>query len=113
MDPELRLRTVRTAASTIEESIRTETRRAERRRKRRKWQAKGLFHKTSTKRQAVAPTAEDDLPRPTEPLDSPKGDHGRRRNVYVNQPLPLEEQNPNGDPVVHYVRNKVRTTSEY
>ncbi|KAG8890252.1 hypothetical protein FRB98_000163 [Tulasnella sp. 332] len=108
VDPELRLRTVRTAASTIEEGIRTETRRAERRRrKRRKWTTPGLFTKPS-KRHAHH-TEEDDLPRPTEPVNAPHGS-GSRRNVYVNQPLPVEERNPQGDPVVSYVRNKVRTS---
>ncbi|KAG9014558.1 hypothetical protein FRB93_013683 [Tulasnella sp. JGI-2019a] len=108
VDPELRLRTVRTAASTIEEGIRTETRRAERRRrKRRKWTAPGLFSK-DRKRQSPH-TPEDDLPRPTEPVDAPHS-HGSRRNVYVNVPLPPEEKDLDGDPIVSYVRNKVRTS---
>ncbi|KAG8905464.1 hypothetical protein FRB99_008905 [Tulasnella sp. 403] len=106
VDPELRLRTVRTAHSTLEESIRSETRRAERRRKRRKWQAKGLF---KSRRQ----TPEDDLPRPTEPVSAPAADTPEgpgRRKIYVNLPLPPDQIKPNGDPYVTYVRNKVRTT---
>lgn len=39
--------------------------------------------------------------------------HGRRRNVYVNMPLPTDEKDSHGEPVVRYARNKVRTSSAY
>lgn len=112
VDPELRLRTVRTAHSTIAESVNIENRRAERRRKSRKW----LF-KSGSRRAARRTTPEDDLPRPTEPEPEPlaaadgSSDAPGRRKVYVNLPLPPEEQQSNGDPRVTYVRNKVKTTS--
>ncbi len=110
VDPALRLRTVRTAHSTIAESIRSETRRTERRRKSRKWQTKGIFKKSRLH------TAEDDLPRPTEPVEPPRPDlpeSSKRRSIYVNQPLPLDQQDQHGDPQITYVRNKVRTTSKH
>lgn len=108
VDPELRLRTTQTAHSTISESIRQENRRAARRRKSRKWGSKGLF---KSKQQR---TAEDDLPRPTEPLEAPQAEQlggPQRRRIFVNLPLPLELQASNGDPSTNYVRNKVRTSS--
>ncbi|KAG8948486.1 hypothetical protein FRC04_009694 [Tulasnella sp. 424] len=107
VDPELRLRTTQTAHSTISESIRQENRRAARRRKSRKWGSKGLF---KSKQQR---TAEDDLPRPTEPLEAPQAEQlggPQRRRIFVNVPLPLELQASNGDPSTNYVRNKVRTS---
>lgn len=38
---------------------------------------------------------------------------GLRRNIYVNKPLPPDELDHKGEPVVRYVRNKVRTSSVY
>ncbi len=118
VDPELRLRTVQTAHSTIAESIRSENRRAERRRKSRRWQGKGLFGKGSGLRKQQEPDPEDDLPRPTEPMQeqtdaaAEEEELAKRRTVFVNIPLPPEDVKPNGDPLKSYVRNKVRTSSK-
>ncbi|KAI0643994.1 phospholipid-translocating P-type ATPase [Trametes meyenii] len=103
VDPELRLRTVRTAASTIAESIRTEQR-VERRKTMRK---KGslFFRKGTEKRRAgTTDSAGTGVGSAAAPIP------GVRRNVYVNYTLPLDEVDHNGDPVVRYVRNKVRTS---
>lgn len=109
VDPELRLRTVRTAASTIAESIRTEER-AERRKTMRK--KRSFFRRnTDKKRQAQAAKAEESTVA-SEAATAPPVT-GLRRNVYVNMPLPQDEVNGNGEPVVRYVRNKVRTSSEF
>jgi hypothetical protein len=105
IDPELRLRTVRTAASAIAESIRTDQR-AERRRstihkRSRFFRSKHADKKpdsTTSSTSAVAPAASR-IP-------------GARRNIYVNHPLSAMEVDHNGEPKVGYVRNKVRTTSE-
>lgn len=100
IDPELRLRTVRTAASTIAESIRQEQR-AERRRSVRK-KGSRFFRREKHK---DLPDSETSQPTP----------HitGRRRNVYVNYTLPLDEVDGSGEPIARYARNKVRTSSEY
>ena len=104
IDPELRLRTVRTAASAIAESIRTDQR-AERRRstihkRSRFFRSKPADKKSAstTATSAVASTA--------------SGVSGARRNIYVNHPLSAMEVDHNGEPKVEYVRNKVRTTSK-
>ncbi|KAF8221432.1 phospholipid-translocating P-type ATPase [Tricholoma matsutake] len=97
IDPELRLRTVRTAASAIAESIRSEQR-AERRKSSRRGKASRFFRKHE-KRPEVA----------TEAV-STKEIPGVRRNVYVNHPLSAIESDSRGEPLVQYVRNKVRTT---
>ncbi|ESK92514.1 phospholipid-translocating p-type atpase domain-containing protein [Moniliophthora roreri MCA 2997] len=96
IDPELRLRTVRTAASAIAESIRSEQR-AERRKKRRR---KGFFRRASEKKQ----------PESTASGSAPTEIPGERRNVYVNHPLAHLEVDNNGEPIARYERNKVRTT---
>ena len=103
IDPELRLRTVRTAASTIAESIRQEQR-AERRKSTRKKGSRFFRRGTEKRRQD---TADSDTP------TSQPNIHGRRRNVYVNMPLPPDEQDSRGEPIVRYARNKVRTSSAY
>ena len=103
IDPELRLRTVRTAASTIAESIRTEQR-VERRKTMRK---KGsLFFRRGTEKRRTD-TADTTTSAGAAPIP------GVRRNVYVNYTLPLDEVDHHGEPIVRYVRNKVRTSSEY
>lgn len=33
-----------------------------------------------------------------------------RRSIYVNMPLPSDQLNPKGEPIVDYARNKVRTS---
>jgi phospholipid-translocating ATPase len=103
IDPELRLRTVRTAASAIAESIKTDQR-AERRkstihRRSRFFRSKPAEKKpeSSTATSAVAPSSR--IP-------------GARRNIYVNHSLSAMEVDHSGEPKMEYVRNKVRTTSE-
>ncbi|KAF8875785.1 phospholipid-transporting ATPase 1 [Infundibulicybe gibba] len=100
IDPELRLRTVRTAASAIAESIKSEQR-AERRKTVRKNRSR--FFRKQEKKKAGPPPPNPDAPPSTEVP-------GVRRNVYVNQPPSAMEVDRDGEPTVHYVRNKVRTT---
>lgn len=102
IDPDLRLRTVRTAASTIAESIRTELR-AERRTARRK---RSLFFRRD-KRPKTADSAVSDAT--TIRTQIP----GQRRNIYVNAPLSAMEVDHYGQPLARYPRNKVRTSSEF
>lgn len=97
IDPELRLRTVRTAASAIAESIRSEQR-AEKRRKRKR----SRFFRKSAEKKKPEPTPVDAAPSTEIP--------GERRNVYVNYPLGVLEVDVHGEPVARYERNKVRTT---
>ncbi|KAJ7267114.1 hypothetical protein C8J57DRAFT_359825 [Mycena rebaudengoi] len=92
IDPELRLRTVRTAHSAIAESIVADDRKTRRRRKSRFWRGRAA----SEKRQQESTT--------------PSDVQGVRRNVYVNTPLAPHEVDSSGDPRVRYPRNKVRTT---
>lgn len=101
IDPELRLRTVRTAASAIAESIISEQR-AQRRKSKR---AKGsrFFRSRAEKKVEAAPSV-DITPSKIVP--------GARRNIYVNYPLSAMEVDHDGQPKTHYVRNKVRTTSK-
>ncbi|RXW17346.1 hypothetical protein EST38_g8500 [Candolleomyces aberdarensis] len=106
IDPELRLRTVRTAASAIEESIRSEQR-AERRKSIRKSRSRFNFTTRSRqerKSQEPAPGASKTAAAPSTTV------HGNRRNVYVNQPLSAMEADHDGEPKITYARNKVRTT---
>ncbi|KAF7377408.1 P-type phospholipid transporter [Mycena sanguinolenta] len=100
IDPELRLRTVRTAASAIAESIVADARQT--RRRRRFWTSRGEKH-----RHGHGPGDGDPE---KEKQDGRGRPEGKRRNVYVNTPLPRTELNSSGDPVVRYPRNKVRTT---
>lgn len=111
IDDDLRLRTVRTAASTIAESIRSEQR-AERRKNTRRQARTGsrFFHRNEkTKRR---PSTSRPTPSPEEQQQQAVARTKPRRNVYVNMPLSQQELRPNGDPWVRYVRNKVRTSSE-
>ncbi|KAF5360300.1 hypothetical protein D9758_009101 [Tetrapyrgos nigripes] len=101
IDPELRLRTVRTAASAIAESIRSEQK-AERRKSRRR---RGLFGNRKDREKQSAPsitTSGESAPSTEVP--------GQRRNIYVNHPLAHSELDQNGEPIARYERNKVRTT---
>src|SRR6266550_5928293 len=100
VDPHLRLRSSRTAASVIAESIRSEQR-AERRKTIRQ---KHFFFRKSAKDKQSQPPADD-----TQHKVIP----GRRRNVYVNQPLSAIEVDAHGEPIVRYKRNKVCTTSKH
>ncbi|GJE99985.1 phospholipid-transporting ATPase [Phanerochaete sordida] len=105
IDPELRLRTVRTAHSTLEESIRTEDR-ARRRRTMMRKRSKGFFRRGTDKKRVKDQSITES---PPEPSAAPPVT-GLRRNIYVNMPLPPDELDSNGEPVVRYVRNKVRTS---
>ena len=98
IDPELRLRTVRTAASAIAESIRSEQR-AERRRS--MYQRSRFFRSkpVNKKPESVTATVASKVT-------------GARRNIYVNHSLSAMEVDDQGEPKVRYVRNKVKTTSK-
>lgn len=102
IDPELRLRTVRTAHSTIAESIRSEVR-AQKRRSLRKKGSK-FFRNRGAKRPKSADSTASEAPRPEV--------KGYRRNIYVNQRPSAMELDRDGEPLVRYVRNKVKTSSE-
>ena len=105
IDPELRLRTVRTAASTLAESAAVEQR-AERRRTllMNKKKGKGSFFRRGTEKKRPA---QDSVGGPTGPAIP-----GQRRTIHVNRPLPMSEVDSKNEPLVRYPRNKVRTTSE-
>jgi phospholipid-translocating ATPase len=124
IDPNLRLHTVRTAASSIAEAGRIEDR-AQRRKSRR-------FFRRGASEKRQKHTAEDGVglgsvqSRKSTRKSSGQGRQssqttgegaskevpGLRRNVYVNTPLAMDELDPKGEPIVRYVRNKVRTSSE-
>lgn len=106
-DPDLQLRTVRTAASTIAESIRDEQRVRRQKTKIRQRSLKLFRNRSKDKKKANAdePQAEDDA--------QAAQIQGRRRNIYVNSPRPPSESDASGEPLARYVRNKVRTTSEF
>lgn len=100
IDPNLRLRTVRTAASTIAESIRSEQR-AQRRKtvrtKRSRFFRREKRPKTADSAASYATSAGPHIP-------------GQRRNIYVNSPLSPEELDQYNEPLARYARNKVRTS---
>jgi phospholipid-translocating ATPase len=102
IDPDLRLRTVRTAASTIAESILSEAR-AQKRKSLRK---KGSFfrHKSTSKKRPKTAESIPEVPS--------KEVKGERRNVYVNHSPTAMELDHNGEPLARYVRNKVKTSSK-
>ncbi|KAI0037154.1 phospholipid-translocating P-type ATPase [Vararia minispora EC-137] len=112
IDDDLRLRTVRTAHSTIAESIRSEQR-AERRRsvrrnrsrffRRDREREKEIRSTAASSTVSVATSGPAEAPRPTVIP-------GARRNVYVNMPLTAIEVDRSGEPLVRYVRNKVKTS---
>ena len=103
IDPELRLRTVRTAASTLAESAAVEQRAEKRRTLLMHRKKKGSFFRRVSDRKRPAP----DSVAPAAPVI-----HGQRRTIYVNRPLPMSEVDSKNEPLVRYPRNKVRTTSE-
>ena len=105
VDPELRLRTVRTAHSTIAESIMSEQR-AERRKSIRKKRSR-FFKKNGEKESRPSSSSEA----PVDPKTAPQIS-GVRRNVYVNMPLTAMEVDRNGEPLARYARNKIRTSSK-
>ncbi|KAG1725617.1 phospholipid-transporting ATPase 1 [Suillus paluster] len=103
IDPQLRLRTVRTAASTIAESIRSEIKAAKRRNVNQK---RSLFFRKKPKTTESVPSVG-----PSEAPSAPQSRiQGARRNVYVNQPLSAMEADQYGEPLARYARNKVRTS---
>ncbi|TIB13429.1 hypothetical protein E3P92_02275 [Wallemia ichthyophaga] len=93
VDPNLRLRTVRSASSSIREAHRHDKRR-ESKRKRLREKVKKAANKLKDKNATVPDKS---------PVD------GNRRNVYANIPLPPYELSKTGDPIAKYPRNKVRT----
>ncbi|KIY47695.1 phospholipid-translocating P-type ATPase [Fistulina hepatica ATCC 64428] len=108
IDSDLRLRTTRTAASVIAESIRSEQR-AERRKTRRRFWRRSRSKRTAEK----IPKSQSEKP-PEHPDAQVQGE---RRAVHVNIPLPPapglnnhQYLDPKGEPAVRFVRNKVRTT---
>nr|ODN93929.1 phospholipid-translocating ATPase [Cryptococcus depauperatus CBS 7841] len=149
IDPELRLRTVKTAHSVIAESIQSEAL-AEKREKRRrlfntmKKKASGisigtLKRKTvssetsaatsiKSRRGTIATVATDDSPPhlelvlpslaepPEQAIEKSRGKKkGKkkelpRRTVFVNIPLPSYLLDNRSEPIIRYVRNKVRTS---
>ncbi|KAG8828217.1 hypothetical protein FRC19_008333 [Serendipita sp. 401] len=106
IDPNLRLRTVRTAASTIAESIRSEQRMERRRIKRRRLWGSLKSKKSTTSALTAGEQRRDSSSGPT-PSNKP------RRNVYVNCNLAPQDKDSHGRPLHTFVRNKVKTTSEY
>ncbi|KAF7419236.1 hypothetical protein PC9H_001823 [Pleurotus ostreatus] len=100
IDPELRLRTVRTAASAIAESIVSEARMERRKTMRRK---RSFFRRGSEKKKPPPTSAPEGSPPSTAVT-------GTRRKVYFNTPLSAMEVDRNGEPKIRYVRNKVRTS---
>lgn len=97
------MRTVRTAASAIAESIRSEVR-AQRRKKIRQ-KTSSFFRKSENKKLAES---KESVLTSTAGANVP----GLRRNVYVNHQLSAMEVDRNGEPTARYARNKVRTSSE-
>jgi hypothetical protein len=117
IDDDLRLRTVRTAASTLAESILTEER-AERRRRSRRKRARFFKKSDKEKDREKRPSTADDAslaPSTATTTDAPRSAviPGARRNIYVNTPLTAIEVDRNGEPLARYVRNKIRTSSAY
>ncbi|WVO18977.1 uncharacterized protein IAS62_000253 [Cryptococcus decagattii] len=144
IDPDLRLRTVKTAHSVLAESIRSEAL-AEKREKRRrlfrsmKRKASGIGKGTLKRKSPAGDNGKPDsvetegfnkdaistgsLPSQPPPISSSEHHFEKtkgkaknrkaefpRRTVYVNIPLPSSLRNSQGEPVVRYVRNKVRTS---
>ncbi|KAG1731761.1 hypothetical protein EDB19DRAFT_1736425 [Suillus lakei] len=107
IDPQLRLRTVRTAASTIAESIRSEFRAHKRRSV---IQKRSLFFRKNAKKPKT-PEPGSSTAQSTEAPSAPQSRiPGARRNIYVNQPLSAMEADHHGEPLARYARNKVRTS---
>ncbi|CCO29665.1 phospholipid-translocating ATPase [Rhizoctonia solani AG-1 IB] len=123
VDPNLRLRTTLTAHSTLAESIRSELRQQRRKKSLAKSRSKFTFKRPGTAGSQKAQREEVDehgLERthseqpqqPQQPQQQPGANQppGERRTIYVNQPLPQSETKSNGDPLIRYERNKVRTS---
>jgi phospholipid-translocating ATPase len=109
VDPDLRLRTVQTAASTIAESIRSEQRMHRRRTKRRKlWGSKMSLNK-----KPPSNSGHESVVQEAATAATPASANGSRKNIYINMPLGPNDVDRQGRPINKYVRNKVRTTSTY
>jgi len=104
IDPDLRLRSVRTAASAIAESIKYEQRAEKRKMQRKKSR---FFRNISQKKRPHTASSNHSS------TTSPDSTHipGARRNVYVNRPPLPADVDQDGEPWAVYVRNKVRTSS--
>ncbi|ORX33448.1 hypothetical protein BD324DRAFT_639819 [Kockovaella imperatae] len=106
LDPTYRLRTVKTAHSVLAESIHADRDREKHQRRRTLFRS--LTRKRNRKRAdsdvtavtAVTTTTTTVTPEPA----------GARRKVYINTPLPPDLLTKSGDPLIRYVRNKVRTS---
>ena len=130
-DPAYRLRTVKTAHSVLAESIHAERDVEKHKRRRtlfrslkRKGPRKDARHRADSDLTAVAHTEESATVVPSEPSiivpGSPRPTADRkgkdrahdlpRRTVYVNMPLPPQLGTKTGEPLIRYVRNKVRTS---
>ncbi|KAI6040739.1 phospholipid-translocating P-type ATPase [Pisolithus marmoratus] len=101
IDPDLRLHTVRTAASTIAESIRSEQR--AQRRKTTRTKRSRFFRREKRPKTAESAVSDATSAGPQVP--------GQRRNIYVNAPLSHSEVDQHGEPLAQYARNKVRTST--
>lgn len=110
IDPQLRLRTVRTAASTIAESIRSEIKAQKRRRA---TQKRSLFFRKNAKKPKTSEPGSSTAQSAEAPSAPQSRIPGARRNIYVNQPLTAMEADHHGEPLARYARNKVRTSSTF
>ncbi|KAF8310990.1 phospholipid-transporting ATPase 1 [Clavulina sp. PMI_390] len=114
IDPELRLRTVRTAASTIAEADRAETRRQLWRRRRqttvsrKNTSGKSSFFRRN--KETSGTTEADPRDKPTSTANGTPIPVGKRRDIHFNIPLPQSQLDSRGEPIVRYARNKVRTS---
>lgn len=113
VDPELRLRTVRTAASTIAEAERTESLREQWRKRRQKSMArKGTGGKSWFRRGKETTTTTQDDPRdkptasPPVPSDVKVVPTGMRRDIFVNIPPPPSQLDSRGEPLHRYASYK-------
>jgi phospholipid-translocating ATPase len=125
IDPELRLHSVRTAASAIAESIKVEQRQERRAKRKRRFfsfrrkgtgdSQKSKLADTQSVKSGVTTVTEDGkvVGRAGKEEEKKEEIKGSRRNIYVNYPLPAHELDTSGDPLARYPRNKVRTTSEF
>jgi phospholipid-translocating ATPase len=106
IDPELRLRTVRTAASALTESVAVEQRAAKRKNMINKSKKGSFFRRGSEKNRVAAESTSDSS-------GGVSASTGPRRNIYVNCPISPTEADSQGEPTARYPRNKVRTTSKF
>ncbi|KAG2151660.1 uncharacterized protein EDB93DRAFT_1274319 [Suillus bovinus] len=96
IDPQLRLRTVHTAASTIAESIRSEIRAHKRRTIANK---RSLFFRKNAKKSKTSEPGPSTVQLPEAPSAPQSRIPGARRNIYVNQPLSAMETDHHGEPL--------------